>query len=317
MKLMCYDIPILLLIYDRPNTVKQVMSVLRVIQPRHLYVAADGARPDRPNDKANCLAARKVATDISWSCELKTLFRGENLGCRRAVSEAIDWFFDKVEEGIILEDDCVPDPSFFRYAQELLCRFREDERIMVIAAQHFHGDAHRPPHSYFFSRYNHCWGWASWRRSWKLYDKNMSLWPALRNTDWLLGIGNGSRQFQNYWTDIFNLAHAGKIDSWAYRWTFSCWVQNGLSILPSKNLVANIGFGENATHTKGSSNIDLISPLEHLDFPLEHPPCLVRDTEADAWSDRHLFHINRWSTGKRFLRWIPGMLSLVKIYRSR
>ncbi|WP_407897006.1 glycosyltransferase family 2 protein [Ferrigenium sp. UT5] len=285
------EVPVLLLIFNRPDTVGKVIDALREIKPRHLYVAADGARATRPEERTKTEAARKMATAIDWPCEVSTLFREENLGCYRAVSGAIDWFFENVEEGIILEDDCVPDPSYFRFANELLERYRDDERVMTIGASHFHGAAHQPPYSYFFSRNSHCWGWASWRRAWKLYDREMSFWPELRETDWLLGVGNGSRAFQRYWTEIFDRVHAGKIDSWAYRWTFSCWAQNGLSILPSKNLVRNIGFEHDATHTAGSGHLELA--LEQMVFPLVHPPCMVRDVEADAWSDRYLFSIDQ------------------------
>lgn len=287
------DVPVLLLVFNRADTVAKVMDALRQIQPKFLYVAADGPRSTRPGEHEKTQAAREVAMAIDWPCDVKTLFRDENMGCRRAVSTAIDWFFEQVEEGIILEDDCIPDPSYFRFAQELLTRYRDDRRVMVIAASHFHGTSHQSPYSYFFSRYNHCWGWASWRRAWQSYDRAMTLWPALRETDWLLGIGNGSRLFRRYWTEIFDRAYAGQIDSWAYRWTFSCWAQNGLSILPMGNLVRNIGFDNDAAHTSGKNEWEL--KLQQMDFPLVHPPCMVRDVEADAWSDYYLFSINKSS----------------------
>jgi len=305
------EVPVLLLIFNRPDTVEKVMAALREIKPKHLYVAADGPRAAKPEEKIKTEAARKMAIAVDWPCEVKTLFREDNLGCRLAVSGAIDWFFDNVEEGIILEDDCVPDPGYFQFAHELLARYREDERVMSIGASHFHGVAHQPPYSYFFSRNSHCWGWASWRRAWRMYDREMSLWPALRETDWLLGIGNGSRPFQRYWTGVFDSAHAGKVDSWAYRWTFSCWAQSGLSILPAKNLVRNIGFDNDATHTTGANKWEL--KLEQMDFPLVHPPCMARDVEADAWSDRYHFSIYRGSFIKRIARKILG----IRAWRNR
>jgi hypothetical protein len=310
------DVPVLLLIFNRPDTVEKVITALRDIQPKHLYVAADGPRATRAGEYAKTQAAREIATSIDWPCEIKTLFREENMGCRRAVSTAIDWFFEQVEEGIILEDDCVPDPSYFSFSQELLSRYRDDKRVMVIAGNHFHGAAHQPPYSYFFSRYNHCWGWASWRRSWQLYDRDMSLWPALRETGWLLGIGNGSRPFQRYWTDIFDRAYAGKIDSWAYRWTFSCWAQNGLTILPARNLVTNIGFDMDATHTQKGNNVVSKLKLEPLNFPLTYPPCMARDTVADQWSDRHVFGISRWRTLKSTILQTPSVHKLASILSS-
>ena len=261
--------------------------------------------------------SRSIATAVDWPCEVKTLFRDENLGCRRAVSSANDWFFEHVEEGIILEDDCIPSPSFFRYAGELLERYRNDERVMAIAAKHHGAACHSPsPYSYFFSHYNHCWGWASWRRAWQYYDHDMSLWPALRESDWLFGIGNGSRLFQRYWTSIFDLAYAGKVDSWAYRWTFSCWAQNALSVLPARNLVTNVGLGNDATHTKNSEHMESCSKLESMDFPLVHPPCMVRNVGADTWSDRNVFGIVHFSL-KNLVREIPRLHAFVRSLRSR
>lgn len=312
---MTSNVPVLLLIFNRPETTLQVIAALSKVKPQYLYIAADGPRADRFDDVEKTEAARKIATEIDWPCEVKTLFRDENLGCRRAVSAAIDWFFEHVEEGIIMEDDCIPDPSFFPFAGELLERFRNDERVMVIAAKH-HGAARASPYSYFFSCYNHCWGWASWRRAWQYYDRDMTHWPALRESDWLLGIGSGGRAFQQYWTMIFDSAYAGKVDSWAYRWTFSCWAQSGLSILPARNLVTNIGFGEDSTHTKNSRHSETSARLETIGFPLVHPPCMIRDVHADAWSNKNIYGMGA-SPLKDIARKLPGVHKLAKLLRSR
>ena len=309
------DSPVLFLIFNRPQNTSQVFEAMKKAKPAKLFVAADGPRAGCAGEDQQCAMARRIATAVDWPCKVKTLFRKENLGCRRAVSTAIDWFFEHVEDGIILEDDCVPDPSFFRYTQELLDYYRDDNRVMVISGDHFHGDAHQPPYSYFFSRYNHCWGWASWRRAWRLYDRDMSKWPGLRESDWLLCIGNGNRLFQRYWTEIFDLAHADKIDSWAYRWTFSCWVQNGLTILPARNLVTNIGFGVGATHTKGRNDMQSNLKLEQLDFPLCHPSDMVRDVAADLWTDRYVLSIRGLTLFKKIVRKIPGVPALVRLLR--
>jgi hypothetical protein len=306
---------ILLLVFNRPDTTLRVFDVVRQAKPVRLYIAADGPRPGQEGEKERCEQVRQIAKGVDWPCDVRTLFRDENLGCRRAVSSAIDWFFEQEEAGIILEDDCVPEQGFFRYAEELLERYKEDERVMVIAALHFHGEAHKPSHSYFFSRYGHCWGWASWRRAWQHYDHNMALWPKLRDTDWLLGIGNGSPIFRRYWTAIFDSAYADKVDSWAYRWLFSCWAQNGLAILPSKNLVTNVGFGEAATHTvKGGGPLENL-PLERLHFPLNHPSDMVRDVAADNWTDHHVFRIGITGVLKQSLWRIPGLIRIIRFLR--
>lgn len=310
--------PVLFMIFNRLETTKQVLAAIRQAKPARLYIAADGPRPQRPGEEQKVQAVRDyVLSHVDWDCRIKTLFRDQNLGCGHAVDTAIDWFFAQVPEGIILEDDCVPHPSFFRYAGELLVRYRDDERVMVIAAQHFHGTAHTPLHSYFFSRYGDVWGWASWRRAWQYYDRHISLWPALRDTDWLLAIGGGSKAFQQYWTKIFDTVHRGRVDIWDYQWTFSCWAQSGLAVLPARNLVTNVGFGEDATHTKDNVWPLANLPLEALEFPLSHPLTMIRDSAADEWTDRHVFCIKPTPPlYKRAARRIPGARQLAATLRK-
>ena len=295
------NVPVLFLIFNRPDTTKKVFDAISSSRPPRLYVAADGPRRDRISERDLCEQARSIATNVDWACEVKIMFREENLGCRRAVSSAIDWFFENEEEGIILEDDCLPHPTWFRFAEELLERFRDDERIMCISAQHFHGKNHVPNASYFFSRYNHCWGWASWRRAWAHYDHNMVLWPEWRSSEWLLDVGRGSKCFKDYWTQIFDRVHKSEIDTWDYQWTFSCWAQGGLTILPSCNLVRNIGFGQEATHTK-SANSRMELPLEGMVFPLTHPQKVIRDSKADEWTDKNVFGISNYNYFKQKLK---------------
>ncbi len=297
---------VLFLVFNRPDTARVVFEAIRAAKPPKLYLASDGPRASRDGELAAVQESRALVAEVDWDCEVYTLFRDENLGCRRAVSGALDWFFSQEESGIVLEDDCVPSPSFFLYADELLRRFADDERVMSIAALHAHGDAHQSPASYFFSRYNHCWGWASWRRAWQLYDHDMSQWPALRDTDWLVGVGNGNRLFARYWTSIFDRAHAGLIDSWAYRWTFSCWAQHGLTILPARNLVKNIGFTVEATHTTDANSPLALLELQSLNFPLVHPIGMVQNMAADSWSDRRLFGITGAQAVKDQIRALPG-----------
>ncbi|MGE0011512.1 MAG: glycosyltransferase family 2 protein [Azoarcus sp.] len=283
---------VLFLVFNRPDVTAKCFEAIRAARPARLYVAADGPRADRLGEAERCEQVRMISTSVDWPCEVKTLFRSENLGCRRAVSGAIDWFFESEPEGVVLEDDCLASPDWFRFAEEMLERYRDDERIMCVSASHFHGAVHTPEHSYFFSRYNHCWGWASWRRAWALYDSDMSAWPALRNGEWLLSIGHGSRFFASYWRAMFERVHAEAIDSWAYRWTFSCWAQSGLSILPGRNLVSNIGFDEYATNTGTGNALEGATPLESLDFPLRHPGQVVTDVAADNWTDRNVYGIS-------------------------
>ena len=284
--------PVLLLTFNRLEPTKKVFESIRKIQPKSLYIASDGPRFNHPGEREKVDSVRNfLMRKIDWPCQVKTLFQRENLGCRMAVSTAIDWFFSQESEGIILEDDCLPDPSFFLYAGDLLDRYRQDKRVMVISGSHFHGNEYRPSDSYFFSRYNHCWGWATWARAWQYYDHDMTLWPILRDSGWLLTIGDGNRKFQRYWTRIFDMAYREQVNSWAYRWTFSCWSQSGLSILPAYNLVKNIGFSTSANHTQDAKHWLSRLPLENLSFPLTHPLAVYREYTADSWTDKRVFNI--------------------------
>lgn len=283
---------VLFLVFNRPDETARSFAAIRAARPSRLYVAADGARAARAGESERCAEVRRIATAVDWPCEVRTLFRDDNLGCRRAVGGALDWFFDAEPEGIVLEDDCVAGPDWFRFAEAMLERYRDDERIMCVSASHFHGDAHRPPASYFFSRYNHCWGWATWRRAWRHYDPEMRDWPRLRGTSWLRELGDGSTVFARYWTRVFDAVAAQRgINSWAYRWTFACWRQGGLTVLPARNLVSNLGFSMESTHTGSDSALKDATPLESLAFPLRHPAEVVRDRAADLWTDRHIYHI--------------------------
>lgn len=305
--------PILLLVYKRPHLTQQVFDVIRQARPPRLYIAADGPRPDEASgDKVLCEEVRRIATAVNWPCEVRTLFRGENLGCRRAVSGALDWFFEQEVAGVIVEDDCLLDQSWFPFVDELLHRYQHDERVMSISASCFKPHRLVTQQSYFFSHYPQYWGWGSWRRSWAHYDHDMSLWPQLRDTDWLLSIGHGNRSFKSFWTFIFDKTHACEIDSWGYRWTFSCWTQHALTIVPVKNLVQNIGFGLEATHTKRRYAVNQNMALEKMEFPLIHPPDLIQDFAADRWLDINFYGINRNDILKQALRKLPYGSFLIK-----
>lgn len=268
------------MIFNRPDTTKVVFEAIRKAKLPKLFVAADGPRPDKPDEWEKCQKVREIATAVDWDCEVKTLFRDANLGCKVAVSRAIDWFFEHVKEGIILEDDCLPTQSFFWFCQELLEKYRYDERVMMISGNNFQFGRQCGSYSYYFTKYTHIWGWASWKRAWKFYDVNMNLWPEIKKKGLLKSLVNNPKEM-NYWEQIFDRVHASKIDTWAYQWTFCCWVQNGLSVLPNVNLVSNIGFGIESTHTHKDSPLAnmLVLPME---FPLKHPPFLLCDSKADS-----------------------------------
>jgi len=231
-----------------------------------------------------CELTRAVVGHVDWDCEVLTNYSESNLGCKRRVSSGIDWVFESVEEAIILEDDCLPDQSFFRYCEELLEKYRHDERVAQISGVNYQKSPPRSECSYYYSRYNHIWGWASWRRAWKSYDVNMTLWPRARDERWLEDMFADAEQVRK-WRRIFQAVADGKIDTWDYQWTFACWMNSALTILPRTNLVSNIGFGAEATHTTGASKLSELTTHE-LQFPLRHSPFVIRDARADAFTEK-------------------------------
>lgn len=280
--------PVAFLIFNRPDTTQRVFEAIRQAKPSKLLVVADGARGDRPEDIEKCAAVRKIIETVDWDCEVLTNYSDVNLGCKHRVSSGLDWVFEEVEEAIILEDDCLPDLSFFPFCEELLERYRDDKRIMVISGDNFQFGRKRTEYSYYFSIYNHCWGWATWRRAWQYYDIEMQYWDKIKRERQLSSVLNSYLAVQ-YWHKKFDQTYNNYVDTWDYCWTLSCWLQNGLSILPEVNLVKNIGFDIEGTHTK-----NMISPYFNMktipiEFPLQHPSLMVRCKQADDFTQRKKF----------------------------
>jgi len=279
--------PVVLLIFNRPDLTTQVFKAVRQTRPAKLFVVADGPRPSRPEDAEKCAMTRAILNQIDWDCEVKTCFSETNLGCKNRVSSGLDWVFQAVEEAIILEDDCVPHPTFFRFCDELLEYYRCDRRVMVIAGNNFQFGRKRTNDSYYFSRYNHCWGWATWRRAWCYYDNDMKLWPNVKEQNWLQDILD-DRKAVKTWRNIFQSVYENSVNSWALRWTFACWLQSGLTVLPNVNLVSNIGFGTEASHTTDKSSLANL-PVDEMAFPLRHPPFMIRNHQADQFTQKYIF----------------------------
>lgn len=282
-----FNIPVLFLIYNRPDLTFKAFEPIKRLKPANLFIAADGPREGVQKDKELCAQTREISGCIDWPCEVKTLFREIHLGCRTAVSDAISWFFKHVEEGIILEDDCVPHISFFRFCEELLGYYRDNNMIMAIGGNNFQSGKTRPEHGYYFSKYIHIWGWATWRRAWEHYDVDMKLWPETRDKRLLFDIRDNEKE-ASYWKDVFEKVYRGKVDSWDFQWLFACWIQKGLNILPSMNLVSNIGFGNDSTHTRTNSAVANLENKEIV-FPLSHPAYVSRNVLADKIIDKMFF----------------------------
>ncbi len=273
--------PILFLVFNRPKETAVVFEAIRRAKPKQLFIAADGSRANRPDDIDSSAAVREVCQKVDWDCEVKTLYRDQNLGCRNAVSSGITWFFENVEQGIVLEDDCLPHPDFFTYCETLLDKYCDDESVMHIGGNNFQDGQKRSDGSYYFSKIPHIWGWASWRRAWQKYDVNM---PALDKF-----IAEKSKQIsfkttaeRAYWMQTFKRVKRGEINTWDYQWTFALLNNNGMAITPEVNLVENIGFGESATHT-GNSN-DRLGQLQTTGIiPLFHPTHIAVNHDADFY----------------------------------
>jgi hypothetical protein len=294
-----FDVPILFLIFNRPDLTSIVFDSIKKIKPTKLFIAADGPRGHVNGEKAQCEKTREIVNGIDWPCEVKTLFRETNLGCKRSVSQSISWFFDQVEQGIILEDDCLPDESFFRYCQESLDLYKDDERIMQISG--FNALINTPvEESYYFSKFGPIWGWASWRRAWKYYDVNLDLWQEVRRKPYIEGIYDTQAE-KNWRESILDRVYKDKIDTWDYQWAFAKFINSGLTIVPKVNLIRNIGFGPAATHTTHANAKMNNFPVENLNFPLIHPLFVLRNKKIDLRYINEVVFKNKLYHLKNFL----------------
>jgi len=242
--------PILFLVFNRPATSRVVFESIRSMRPAELYVAADGPRPGVAADHEKCEETRRIATAIDWDCKLQTLLREQNVGIGRGVASAITWFFEKVPEGIVIEDDCVPSASFFRFCEELLHYYRDQPRVMHISGNNFQYGRTRGKASYYYSQYTHCWGCLFWARAWACFDQTL-LRPNARSYVW-----DGE-------------------------WLLAVRERGGVAVLPNVNLVQNIGFGADATHTRKIERYAAL-PAEEIEFPLRHPARIAIDRRADT-----------------------------------
>lgn len=277
-------IPVLILLFNRPNETKKLLDCLSDVRPSKLFVVVDGPRPEIDGEVEKCKIVRSLISSINWKCELKTTFRPNNLGCRKSVSLGIHWFFEHVDQGIILEDDCIPDKSFFGYCSELLEKYRFDSNVMHIGGNNFQYGKIRSDGDYYFSIHNHVWGWATWRRAWIEYTEKIDVDKFEEIRKFV-----GHQATWNYFRDVFEKLAANQIDTWDFYWTYSCWNVKGISIIPNKNLVTNIGFGKEATHTKDPKSIQSKIPAEKMSLPLKHPTTNRINKRADRYSFHTIF----------------------------
>lgn len=301
------NVAVLFLVFNRLDTTKQVFQAIRQAKPPKLYIAADGAREDKQGEGEKVQAVRDyILENIDWECEVNNLFREQNLGCKYAVSSAIDWFFEHEEQGIILEDDCLPSQSFFWFCEEMLEQYKDDMRVWHVSGDNFQGGLVRGDGDYYFSKYNHIWGWATWSDRWKHYDVEMKTYQLFNSSNQILNIFNNKRT-QKYWTYIFLNVSNGKIDTWDYQWTYVVLANSGLSILPNKNLISNIGFGPDATHTVNLESEQSKLTRYDMSFPLKTPSFIIQNAIADDFTELKIFTMNNI-----FLRIASRIMRLLK-----
>jgi hypothetical protein len=292
--------PVAFIIFNRPDTTAKVFEAIRQAKPSLLLVIADGARASKLGEVEKCAATRAIIDGVDWECEVRTNYSDINLGCGNRVSSGLDWVFQEVEEAIILEDDCLPHATFFQFCENLLEYYRNDTRIMSIIGNNLQMGNSHSDNSYYFSRYNHVWGWASWRRAWKHYDFRMTNWPKIKDGNFLNSIFD-HLESRRYWSEKFDQMYKGEIDTWDFQWMFSCWSQNALTVVPEVNLVSNIGFGVDATHTFETCSLANL-PVAEMIIPLIHPEFMIRNSDADRFTDKELFKTNNFSYIKSRLK---------------
>lgn len=297
--------PVAFLIFNRPDTTEMVFREIAKAKPAKLLVVADGPRLNRSDEVLKCAETRAIIERVDWDCEVLINYSDINLGCKNRLASGIDWVLEQVPEAIILEDDCLPESSFFKFCDEMLEKYRNDNRVSHIGGTNFQFGRSRTDASYYFSRYNHVWGWATWRRAWKYYDRDIAIWPEVRSDKWLNSVVHSNDELR-YWTKIFNSVYAGRIDTWDYQWNLVSWMQGMVSIVPNVNLISNIGHNIDATHTSGVSIYSAMQTKAMM-FPLNYPSMMLPLTAADEYTARWMF------TGSLFRRVILKLKAIIQI----
>lgn len=275
--------PVLFLIYNRPDLTRMVFEAIRAYRPPLLFVAADGPRAESPDDERHCVQARAVVANVDWPCRVATRFRDKNMGCRDAVADAIHWFFECVEAGIILEDDCLPDPTFFRFCEEMLARYAEVETICSISGNSFWNPQLAHHDSYTFSIYPHIWGWATWKRSWASFRETFPSDSPIFDDRWL-GDWLKDENARRFWRTLIDKYARQGIDTWDYPWLFTCWLNHSFGVVPYANLVSNIGFDARGTFCKNPRSQLAMQTLQPARFPLQHPLSIERSADMEKAS---------------------------------
>ncbi len=275
--------PVAFIVFNRPETTIRVFEQIRKAKPETLLLIADGPRPNKKGEYEKCREVKKIVDNIDWECKVLKNYSDINLGCKKRISSGLQWVFENVEEAIILEDDCLPNPTFFRFCQEMLEKYRSEDRIMHISGTNVHLNPDPTDNSYYFSKYPHVWGWATWKRAFQNYDVDMRDWPEHRGYKLLNEIISDA-WYRKYLVDVLDDIYKGYVDTWDYQWNYAIWKKKGLCVSPNRNLISNIGFGAGATHTP-KKNIFADRETYNLLFPLVHPRGINADPDKDRAED--------------------------------
>ena len=271
--------PVAFLVFNRPEVTVRVFERIAAAKPQTLLLVADGPRNE--NEVVSCDQVRNIITRVDWDCRVLTNFSDINLGCKHRVASGLDWVFSQVDEAIILEDDCLPSRSFFRFCQVLLDRYRANDRIFMVGGNNIQFGISRTENSYYFSRYAEIWGWATWKRAWQHYDVTMKSWPEFKSTGCMRWVFENPLE-QQFWESHFQQCYDGKIDTWDFIWFYTCISQSGLTVVPNVNLVSNLGFGPIATHTFDANSRFANIPAGDI-WQIKHPRHVIRHAEADRY----------------------------------
>jgi hypothetical protein len=285
--------PIVLFIFNRPEMTKLVFDQIAAVEPEKLFIIADGPRENYPDEQKRCRATREVVDEIEWGCDVHRNYADSNLGLKERFRTGLDWVFDQVEAAIILEDDCYPDESFFDFCQIMLDWYRDDTRVMDITGTNFLGTWKSNRQDYHFSSYGGIWGWATWQRAWQMYDADMEQWADSEMKRHVRDFLADDNQYE-YQKRAYQRTYEGKIETWDYQWGFAKHINSGLSIVPARNLVRNLGFGTKATNTLEKQSALIDKDLYSFDESIESNDFVV----ADRAYDRR-FHRQRTSIWQR------------------
>ncbi|MBJ7591786.1 hypothetical protein [Aeromonas veronii] len=279
---------VLFLVFNRLETTKQVFEAIRQAKPPRLYIAADGARTSKPGEAEKVYAVRDfIIQRIDWECEVKTLFREQNLGCKYAVSGAITWFFENEQQGIILEDDCLPSQSFFWYCEELLEKYKDDKSVYLVSGDARGAESFGMQEDYGFCKYPLIWGWASWARAWKNYDSEIADWPKQREI--LPSSISNYKPTVAFWKNIFERMYHKEIDTWDYQFSYLLLKTSGKCIVPRINLITNVGFGADATHTFSTESDVSNRKRYEINIPLAHSQNIESEIKINDFYDKNTF----------------------------